>query len=219
LEQILRHSSVQILVVDDGSPDGTAGIVKSLPEFGSRVHLMERPEKMGLASAYKDGFQWALKRDFDAVLEIDADLSHAPSDIPALIQALDEGADLAIGSRYLNGIRVLNWAKHRLFLSLFAGSYTRFISGLPLTDPTSGFKAIRSAVLRQLDWQDFQAEGYGFQIELHYYAWKRGFVLREVPIVFTERRAGASKMSLEIALEASLRVLQLAWKNSGRTSP
>lgn len=215
LGQILQHSLVEVLVVDDASPDGTAGIVEGLPEFGSRIHLLKRAGKLGLASAYKEGFAWALQRNFDAVLEIDADLSHDPDDIGRLIAALDEGADLAVGSRYLGGVRVLNWPQHRLFLSLFAGVYTRFFTGLPMSDPTSGFKAIRREVLEAMDWKGFEAEGYGFQIELHLRAWRRNFVLKEVPIVFTERRAGASKMSRQIAWEAAGRVLRLAFEKDG----
>jgi len=215
LRQILKHALVEVLVVDDASPDGTAAIVKAFPEFGSRVHLLLRSGKQGLASAYKEGFAWALRKDYDAVLEIDADLSHDPADIPRLIGALDEGADLAVGSRYLDGGRVLNWSKHRLFLSVFAGTYTRWITSLPMTDPTSGFKAIRREVLEALDWKTFEAEGYGFQIELHVRAWRLDFKIKEVPIVFTERRSGASKMSRQIAWEAARRVVQLAMEKGG----
>jgi dolichol-phosphate mannosyltransferase len=215
LRQILQHPGVEVLVVDDASPDGTAGIVEDQPEFGSRIHLLRRAGKLGLASAYKEGFAWALQRNFDAVLEIDADLSHDPRDIGGLIAALNEGADLAVGSRYLDGVRVLNWPQHRLFLSLFAGAYTRFFTALPMSDPTSGFKAIRREVLEAMDWRNFEAEGYGFQIELHLRAWHGNFVLKEIPIVFTERRAGASKMSRQIAWEAAGRVLQLAFEKSG----
>jgi len=202
----------EILVVDDNSPDGTAAKVKQAPSFGKKIHLLERPEKAGLGSAYKEGFQWALERDYDAVVEMDADLSHDPADVPKLIQALNDGADMAVGSRYVNGVRVLNWPQSRLWVSSFGGWYARLLTGLPMTDPTSGFKAIRRRVLKGLDWDKFTAQGYGFQIEIHFLAWQGGFRLHEVPIIFTERREGQSKMSLQIAWEAALRVLQLAFR-------
>jgi len=207
-----KAAGAEILVVDDNSPDGTAALVKKTSGFGKKVHLLERPGKAGLGSAYKEGFQWALKRGYDAVVEMDADLSHDPADVPKLLQALNDGADLAVGSRYLNGVRVLNWPQSRLWVSSFGGWYARLLTGLPMTDPTSGFKAIRRRVLEGLDWDKFTAQGYGFQIEIHFLAWQGGFRLQEVPIVFTERREGQSKMSLQIAQEAALRVLQLAFR-------
>jgi len=211
LEEVqTKAPGAEILVVDDNSPDGTAAKVKQTPNFGKKVHLLERPGKAGLGSAYKEGFQWALKRGYDAVVEMDADLSHDPADVPKLLQALADGADIAVGSRYLNGVRVLNWPQSRLWVSSFGGWYARMLTGLPMTDPTSGFKAIRRRVLEGLDWDKFTAQGYGFQIEIHFLAWQGGFRIQEVPIVFTERREGQSKMSLQIAQEAALRVLQLA---------
>jgi dolichol-phosphate mannosyltransferase len=205
-----------VLIVDDGSPDGTASIVKQHSAFGTRLHLLERTSKQGLGTAYRAGFAWALERDYDACIEIDADGSHDPADIPRLLEALDEGCDLAIGSRYVGGVRVLNWPQSRLFLSTFAGWYTSFLTRLPLTDPTSGFKAIRRHVIERLDWSRFTSGGYSFQIELHYFAWKAGFLLREIPIIFTERREGQSKMSLEIAMEAARRVITLLFERSRR---
>jgi dolichol-phosphate mannosyltransferase len=211
IDEILgKASSVEILVVDDGSPDGTAGKVKSHSMYGKRVHILERPGKAGLGSAYRAAFQWALKMGYDAVVEMDADLSHDPGDVPRLLIALSEGADMAVGSRYLNGIRILNWPQSRLWISTFGGWYARSLTGLPMTDPTSGFKAIRRRVLEELDWGKFTAQGYGFQVELHFFAWQAGFKIVEVPIVFTERRQGDSKMSTPIALEAAKRVFQLA---------
>ena len=201
-----------ILVVDDGSPDGTAGKVKQAASFGTKIYILERPGKAGLGSAYREGFQWALHRGYDAVVEMDADLSHDPADVPRLIAALDEGVDMAVGSRYLNGIRILNWPQSRLWVSTFGGWYARLLTGLPMTDPTSGFKAIRRHVLEGLDWNQFTSQGYGFQVELHFFAWQKGFQVRELPIIFTERRQGSSKMSASIALEAAGRVLQLAVK-------
>jgi dolichol-phosphate mannosyltransferase len=199
-----------VLVVDDGSPDGTAGVVRARPEFNKRIFLLEGKGKTGLGTAYRRGFQWAVKNGYQAAVEMDADLSHDPADIPKLLEALEQGAHLAVGSRYLGGISVLNWPQSRLFISTFGGFYVRTLTALPMSDPTSGFKAIRVDVLRDLDWQKVQAEGYAFQIELHHTAWKQGFTIREVPIVFTERREGDSKMSTAISLEAAWRVLRLA---------
>lgn len=199
----------EILVIDDASPDGTAKVVRRHEGFGRRIHLLEREGKLGLGTAYRAGFSWALERDFEACLEMDADLSHNPDDIPALLATLDKGADAAIGSRYRDGIRVMNWPQDRLFLSLGASKFVRLLTRLPLTDATSGFKAIRSEALRRLDWNQFKADGYGFQVELHFFLWKSGASLVEVPIVFTERREGATKMSAAIALEALRRVIEL----------
>jgi dolichol-phosphate mannosyltransferase len=202
--------ALEIVVVDDNSPDHTAEVVRSHRAFGRRVHLIERRGKLGLGSAYKEGFRWAMARGFDTCIQIDADLSHDPRDIPRLLAALENGADVAIGSRYSGGVRVLNWSQDRLFLSIGASKFVQALTGLPLTDATSGFKAIRCDALRRLDWNMFKTEGYGFQVELHYFLWKAGAILVEVPIVFTERRAGQTKMTLGIALEAIWRVLQLA---------
>ena len=209
-EILVKAPKVDILVVDDGSPDGTASKVKGHPAFMKRLHIMERPGKAGLGSAYRLAFKWAIEKGYGAVVEMDADLSHDPADVPRLLEALSDGADMAVGSRYLNGIRILNWPQSRLWISTFGGWYTRTLTGLPMTDPTSGFKAIRRGVLEKLDWSRFTSQGYGFQVELHFFAWQGGFQLQEVPIVFTERREGSSKMSTHIALEAAKRVLQLA---------
>ena len=181
---------LQVLVVDDGSPDGTAGVVRAHAEFDRRLFLLERAGKLGLGSAYRDGFAWALARDYTAAIEMDADLSHDPDDVPRLLAALDDGADLAIGSRYIQGISVVHWPLARLLLSIGAGYYVRILTGLPLSDPTSGFKAIRREALVRLEREKIRAEGYGFQIELHFKAHRAGLKLREIPIVFTERRDG-----------------------------
>lgn len=201
---------VDVVVVDDGSPDGTADVVRARPEFNKRVFLLEGKGKAGLGTAYRRGFQWALKNGYEAAVEMDADLSHDPADIPKLLGALENGAHIAVGSRYLGGISVLNWPQSRLFISTFGGFYVRTLTALPMSDPTSGFKAIRAEVLRDLEWNKVQAEGYAFQIELHHTAWKQGYSVTEVPIVFTERREGDSKMSAAISLEAAWRVLRLA---------
>jgi dolichol-phosphate mannosyltransferase len=201
---------LDVLVVDDGSPDGTADAVRSRPEYNKRVFLLEGKGKAGLGTAYRRGFQWALKQGYQAAVEMDADLSHDPADVPKLLESLEEGAHLAVGSRYLGGISVLNWPQSRLFISTFGGFYVRTLTALPMSDPTSGFKAIRAELLRDLDWNKVQAEGYAFQIELHHTAWKQGYTIKEVPIVFTERREGDSKMSPAISLEAAWRVMRLA---------
>lgn len=204
-------SRLEVLIVDDNSPDGTADLVREHAEFGRRVHLLPRAGKLGLGSAYRDGFQWAFSRNYDACLEMDADLSHDPKDVPRLLAALDEKTDAAIGSRYKGGVRVMNWPQHRLLLSTSASKFVEFVTGMPITDATSGFKAIRTEALRKLDWSDFRTEGYGFQVELHFFLWRSGAVITEVPIVFTERRDGHTKMTLGIAIEAAWRTLQLAF--------
>jgi dolichol-phosphate mannosyltransferase len=211
LELVLNlPREIDVLVVDDGSPDGTADVVRARTEFNKHVFLLEGKVKAGLGTAYRRGFQWAIKNGYEAVVEMDADLSHDPADIPKLLEALESGAHIAVGSRYLGGISVLNWPQSRLFISTFGGFYVRTLTALPMTDPTSGFKVIRSEVLRNLAWNRVQAEGYAFQIELHHTAWKQGYTIKEVPIVFTERREGDSKMSTAISLEAAWRVLCLA---------
>lgn len=211
LEKVFsHHDTVEVLVVDDNSPDGTGEWVKSQAEYGKRLHLMQRAGKLGLGSAYREGFRWAFDRGYDACLEMDADLSHDPADIPRLLHALDEGADAAIGSRYLGGVRVMNWPESRLLLSTGASRFVRLVTGLPLTDATSGFKALRVSVLKTLDWSRFRAEGYGFQVELHHMLWQAGARLVEVPIIFTERRDGETKMTIGIAVEAALRTIRLA---------
>lgn len=202
---------VDILVVDDSSPDGTADLVKNHAEFGKRVHLVQRPGKMGLATAYKDGFQWALQRDYQVCLQMDSDLSHDPRALPALLASIENGADIAIGSRYLNGISVINWPLRRLLLSKGAGIYTRILTRLPITDPTAGFKGIHRSVIENLDWGKITSDGYGFQIEVNFFAYKMGFRIAEIPIIFTERRDGHSKLSFGIMIEAAIRVLQLGF--------
>ena len=207
---LIAEPSLEILVVDDNSPDQTAKAVQSHPAFRRRVHLLKREGKLGLGSAYKEGFRWAIAQGFNTCIQIDADLSHDPADIPRLLEGLESGADAAIGSRYSGGVRVINWPQDRLFLSLGASRLVRALTGLPLTDVTSGFKAIRCSALQNLEWERFITEGYGFQVELHFFLWKSGARLVEVPIVFTERRAGDTKMTLGIAAEAAWRVLTLA---------
>lgn len=200
---------LDVLIVDDNSPDGTGNLVRDHPKFADRVFLLSRAGQRGFARACRDGFQWGLERAYPVCIEMDADFSHDPTDVPRLLTRIAEGADIALGSRYVDGIRVINWPARRLLLSLFAGCYTRFFTGLTLSDPTSGFKAIRSRVLRATEWFEFTADGYGFIIEFHFQASRNGFQVAEVPIVFTERRRGASKMSFKIMAESASRVCKL----------
>lgn len=194
------------LIVDDNSPDGTGDMVRELMQSRPWLQLLERPGKSGLGRAYIAGFRWALERRYEYVLEMDADLSHDPRDIPRLIEACWSGADLALGSRYFGGVRIINWPIQRLLISFCGSMYTRFWTGIPLTDPTSGFKCFRRRVLCAIDLDRVRSNGYAFQIEMDLHAWRHGFKLVEVPIVFTERRLGHSKMNRAIVREAIWRV-------------
>jgi dolichol-phosphate mannosyltransferase len=199
-----------LLVIDDGSPDGTADRIRELqPEHPGRVHLIEREGKQGLGTAYVRGFEWALERGYALVCEMDADLSHNPADLPRLVDAVIRGADLAIGSRYIQGVRVLNWPLTRLILSYGAGIYTRAITRMPVQDVTAGFKCFRREVLAQLDLSRVRSNGYAFQVEVNYRVFKAGFRIVEVPITFTERTEGQSKMSKAIVREAAWKVWEL----------
>ncbi|MGI9175483.1 MAG: polyprenol monophosphomannose synthase [Rhodothermales bacterium] len=204
-------SEVSVIVVDDGSPDGTANLVRSAQaRFPKRIDLIERVGKQGLGSAYLRGFSHALNHGFDYICEIDADLSHNPKDLPRLIAPVRSGAaDLTIGSRYVGGVRVINWPLSRLVLSYGAGVYTRLITGLPLFDVTAGFKCFHRRVLETIPFGHVRSNGYSFQVEMSYRTWKKGFRVREVPIVFTERTEGQSKMSRAIVVEAALKVWEL----------
>lgn len=207
--------SVDVLVVDDGSPDGTGTIVKKLQKDNpSRIHLIEREKKLGLGTAYVTGFRFALNNDYSYVCEMDADFSHNPNDLPRLIAVVESGeADLAIGSRYSNGISIVNWPLSRLILSFAANMYARSITGLPVKDTTAGFKCIHRKVLEKIDLQKIKSNGYAFQIEIHYRAWQAGFTLREVSIIFREREEGVSKMSKTIVREAIWRVWALKFRS------
>jgi dolichol-phosphate mannosyltransferase len=195
------HPSIDVLVVDDGSPDGTADLVRNLQRETGRVHLVVRSGKQGLGTAYVAGFKFALRGGYDVVFEMDADLSHDPAEIPNFLSAI-ANADLVIGSRYIQGVRVLNWPIQRLFLSYFASIYTRLMTGLPLHDATGGYKCYRRIVLEAIDLDQIRSNGYAFQIEMSYKAWRKGFRLLEIPIIFTDRRSGHSKMSRQIVYEA-----------------
>lgn len=200
--------AIDLLVVDDGSPDGTADIVRDKQnDYKDRLHLISRDGKLGLGTAYVRGFQYALEREYSYVCEMDADFSHNPEDLPYLIKEVETGnADLAIGSRYSNGISIVNWPLSRLFLSYTANLYARFVTGLPVADTTAGFKCIRREVLEEISVEKIRSNGYAFQIELHFRAWKAGFKLKEVSIIFREREEGVSKMSRSIVWEAIWRV-------------
>lgn len=202
------EEEVDILVVDDGSPDGTADIVKSVQsDFPTRVHLIQREGKLGLGTAYVAGFNFAIGKKYEYVCEMDADFSHSPEDIPRLVSEVRKGnADLAIGSRYSNGISIINWPLSRLILSYAANIYARTITGLPVLDTTAGFKCLHRRVIENIAIDRIRSNGYAFQIELHFRAWKAGFKLKEVSIIFREREEGVSKMSKKIVREAMWRV-------------
>ena len=211
LESVLALTpAVDVLVVDDGSPDATGDRVEAHPAYGRRVFLLRRARKSGYAGACKAGLQWGLERGYDGCGTMDADGSHAPADLPRLIEALRQGADLAVGSRYLGGIRIINWPLGRLLLSSFAGIYVRTLCGIPMSDPTSGFKLASRRILEKIDFSRCAAEGYGFITEFHFFAWRAGGRIVEVPIVFTEREQGVSKMSRWIILESAWKVIRLA---------
>jgi dolichol-phosphate mannosyltransferase len=209
IPEILRmDSGLEILVVDDSSPDGTADVVKELMASDPRVHLVQRQEKSGLGTAYVVGFRYAIEHCFDYVFEMDADHSHDARELPNFLAMMNE-YDLVIGSRYRNGVRVLNWPVQRLLLSYFANVYTRLITGLPVKDATGGFKCFRRKVLESIDLDSVKSNGYAFQIEMTYKAWKKGFRVHEIPIVFMDRRVGTSKMSKSIVYEAVFMVWKL----------
>ena len=203
--------SFHILIVDDNSPDGTAKIVKKLiGEFSTQLFMIERKGKLGLGTAYLTGFKWALDKQYNYIFEMDADFSHNPGDLLPLYSACAEGgADLAIGSRYISGINVINWPLKRVLMSYMASKYVRMVTGMKIMDTTAGFKCYRSAVLDRLDLNRIKMKGYGFQIEMKFKTWKLGFKIVEVPIIFTDRKEGASKMSGGIFGEAFKGVIKM----------
>lgn len=199
-----------ILIIDDNSPDGTAEIVKNLMRSFSNVHLIERPGKLGLGTAYVTGFRWSLERGYDYICEMDADFSHDPNDLVRLLRACrDDGADLAIGSRYISGVNVVNWPLSRVLMSYFASIYVRFITGMKIMDTTAGFKCYRKEVLENIRPQQIKSVGYGFQIEMKFVAYKLGYKIVEIPIIFTDRKLGTSKMSGGIFNEALWGVIRM----------
>ncbi|MCK4641341.1 MAG: polyprenol monophosphomannose synthase [Candidatus Marinimicrobia bacterium] len=200
---------LHILVIDDNSPDGTGDIVKNLQKKNEHIFIIERSGKLGLGTAYIRGFHWALERGYKYILEMDADLSHNPNDVPRLIKTCKKGADLTIGSRYSEGVNVINWPIKRLLLSYGANKYTRIVTRMPVKDATAGFKCFHRDVLEAIDLSKVKSSGYSFQIEMNFRAWKKGFKITEVPIIFIERSEGHSKMSKSIVYEAVFMVWKL----------
>jgi dolichol-phosphate mannosyltransferase len=208
---LAQDPRLEVLVVDDNSADGTGAIVDALAECDSRVHVLHRPGKMGLGTAYVAGFRWALERDYAYVFEMDADFSHDPAHLNDFLRAM-RGADLVLGSRYRKGrVTVVNWPMSRLILSYFANVYARAVTGLGLDDSTGGFKCFRRSVLEAIDLNEVKSGGYAFQIEMSFRAWKKGFRIVEIPIVFVDRTEGTSKMSRSIVREAVWMVWRLRW--------
>jgi dolichol-phosphate mannosyltransferase len=207
-----QDSRIEVLVVDDNSPDGTGQLADEMAAANRRIHVLHRPGKAGLGKAYLAGFRWGLQCGYDFIFEMDADFSHDPKFLPEFLQAI-ETADLVIGSRYRAGVNVINWPISRLLLSLGANEYARRVTGLPLTDSTGGFKCFRRRVLEAIDFEKVRSNGYSFQIEMSFRAWKQGFRLVEIPIVFTDRVEGQSKMDKRIVREAIWMVwwLRLKW--------
>ena len=206
-----QDNRLEVLVVDDGSPDGTGAIVDALAANDSRVHILHRPRKMGLGTAYIAGFKWSLERNYDLTFEMDADFSHDPGHLPQFLRAV-QSADLVLGSRYRDGkVTVVNWPIQRLLLSYFANIYARWVTGMKLFDSTGGFKCYRRSVLKAIDLDDVRSNGYAFQIEMSFRAWKKKFRIVEIPIVFVDRTEGTSKMSKAIVREAVWMVWRLRW--------
>ena len=227
IEKIIRavfglEKCFHILVIDDGSPDGTAAIVKGLmaQEFADRLFILERSGKLGLGTAYIMGFKWALEHNYEYIFEMDADFSHDPNDLPRLYSAChDEGYDLAIGSRYVSGVNVVNWPIGRVLMSYFASKYVRIVTGFKVHDTTAGFKCYKRRVLKTIELDKIRFKGYGFQIEMKYTAYKIGFKIKEVSVIFVNRREGTSKMSGGIFGEAFFGVMRLRWDGWTRKYP
>ena len=226
IENIIRAVFSQptpfhILVIEDGSPDGTAGIVKKLQtEFPEKLFMVERKGKLGLGTAYIAGFKWALQHAYDYIFEMDADFSHNPTDLNRLYDACaNQGADLAIGSRYVSGVNVVNWPIGRVLMSYFASKYVRFVLGVKIADTTAGFKCYRREVLETIELDKIRFKGYAFQVEMKYTAFECGFTLKEVPVIFVNRELGTSKMSGGIFGEAFFGVIQLKWSSWFRKYP
>ena len=217
IERIIREirniqSSIHILVVDDNSPDGTGQKIKELKKSLENIFLIEREGKLGLGTAYVAGFRFALKNGYEYIFEMDADSSHDPKEIPNFLSAIGE-ADLVIGSRYIRGVNVVNWPLRRLILSYAANRYTRIITGMPVCDATSGFKCFKREVLEAINLDEIRSGGYSFQIEMNFKAWRKGFQLKEIPIIFIDRAIGKSKMSKKIVREAAWMVWKLKLKS------
>ncbi len=209
IEKVLpQHDSIEILIVDDNSPDGTGKKVLEIMKKTDRVHLLERSGKLGLGTAYVDGFKFAIRNQYDFIIEMDADFSHNPEDLPRLLEEIQDN-DLVIGSRYVQGVNVVNWPMSRLILSYFASFYVKVITGMKIDDPTGGFKCFRRKVLEEIDLDSIISDGYSFQVEMNYRAYNKNFRVKEIPIIFYERRDGKSKMSKHIVWEAIWMVWRL----------
>ncbi len=209
---------IHVLFVDANSPDGTGPLLDGIVAADPRVFVIHQPTKMGLGKAYIDGFKWALARGYEHIFEMDADFSHQPSEIPNFLKAA-ENADLVLGSRYINGIRITNWPLSRLLLSMGGATYVQVITGMPFTDPTGGFKCFHRRVLESINLDAIRSNGYSFQIEMTHTAWMKGFRIGEIPITFEDRRAGYSKMNSRIVREALWMVWRLYLRNGLRRSP
>ncbi|CAN5721166.1 polyprenol monophosphomannose synthase [soil metagenome] len=210
-EILSKDRRIEVLVVDDNSPDGTGDIVAAMASTEPRIHLLPRAGKLGLGTAYLDGFRWGIEKGYDCLFEMDADFSHDPAHLPKFLEAI-ESYDVVLGSRYLHGrVTVVNWPIGRLLLSYFANVYARWVTGLPIADATGGFKCFRREVLQSLELGRVESNGYAFQIEMSFRAWKKGFRLGEIPIMFVDRDIGESKMSKKIVREAVWRVWRLRW--------
>jgi dolichol-phosphate mannosyltransferase len=207
-----QNENIDVLVVDDNSPDGTGDYVEQISKYNSRVKIIRRSGKLGLGTAYVAGFRYALLNNYDYIFEMDADYSHDPKDLNRLLSAIKE-YDLVIGSRYKGGVNVVNWPMQRLLLSYFASAYTRIITGLPIHDSTAGYKCFRRKVLESINLDEIRSNGYSFQIEMHYKVWKKGFKIGEIPIIFIDREKGHSKMSKKIVYEAIFMVWKLRIKS------
>lgn len=224
IERIIRKvfsldGGYEILIIDDGSPDGTAAIVKSLQKkFPDRLNIIERAGKLGLGTAYITGFKWALSQGYDYIFEMDADFSHDPDDLPRLLEACKDGEGVAIGSRYCDGISVVNWPIGRIIMSYYASVYVRTVLRMKVFDCTAGYKCYSRRVLETIDLDNVKMKGYGFQIEMKYTAWKLGFPIREVPVIFVNRKAGSSKMSGSIFGEAFWGVIKLRFRKINKKS-
>jgi dolichol-phosphate mannosyltransferase len=219
VERITRQPvEVEMLIVDDNSPDGTGQLADEIAARNSHVHVLHRPEKSGLGRAYCAGFKWALERDYEFIFEMDGDFSHDPDEIPNFLKAAQE-ADLVLGTRYKNGIRVINWPLRRLMLSMTAAKYVRLVTGMPFSDPTGGYKCFRRRTLQSIDLEAIRSNGYSFQIEMTHKVWRQGLRIAEVPITFLDRFQGNSKMSSKIVHEAFLMVWRLLLQNNLRRSP
>jgi len=210
-EVLKQDARIEVMVVDDSSPDGTGAVVKEMMQAEPRIHIIERPGKMGLGTAYVAGFKYAIAGSFDCVVEMDADFSHDPNMLPEFLRRIEEH-DLVLGSRYIKGVNVINWPMKRLLLSYYANVYTRSVTGMPVRDATGGFKCFRIEVLKAINLDAIRSNGYAFQIEMSFKAYRKGFRVHEIPIIFMDRRVGVSKMSKKIVREAVTMVWRLRFQ-------